>query len=98
MRKAPSAGIMTKKMIASILFLHSAGFKKNVFLEKRVFTFEHGAKVFCYSVTSFLMLAKGALILEDSGDFDVVFFCHGLILIDFVVMVKRLFVSEFHRL
>jgi hypothetical protein len=45
-----------------------------------------------------LMLAKGALILEDSGDFDVVFFCHGLILIDFVVMVKRLFVSEFHRL
>lgn len=88
MRKAPSAGIMTKKMIASILFLNSAGFKKNIFLEKRVFTFEHGAKVFCDSVTSFLMLAKGALLLNDSGDFDVVLFSHVVILIDFVVSVK----------
>jgi hypothetical protein len=88
MRKAPSAGIMTKKMIASILFLHPAGFKKNVFLEKRIFTFEHGAKVFCDSITSFLMLSKGALILEDSSDFDVVFFSHDMILIDFVVSVK----------
>jgi hypothetical protein len=34
------------------------------------------------------MFAKGALVLNDSGDFDVVLFGHIFILIDFVVSVK----------
>jgi hypothetical protein len=73
------------------LFFNSTGFKKNVFLEKSIFTFEHGAKVFCDSVTSFLMFAKGALVLNDSGDFDVMLFGHIFILFVFVMIVKLFF-------
>ena len=41
------------------------------------------------------MLSKRAFTFEDVCDFDEVFFCHGVIVVCFVVEVKRLFAQVF---
>lgn len=93
MRKAPSAGIMTKKMIASILFCSIDSFQKAVFVKAGVLGFKVCSQVVSNQLDC-LVLCDGCCdffaqaFAYDFSDCGEVLFSHVVILIDFVVSVK----------
>jgi hypothetical protein len=103
MRKAPTAGMITKKMIASILFSGINRLQKTIFVEAGILCRE----VFCqvqredfddFVFSDWSLVFFGQAFRQEMSDCGVVFFGHDLILIDFVVIVKRLLVGKFDRL
>jgi hypothetical protein len=93
MRNAPTAGMMTKKMSASILFSGINRLQKTILVETwvlfgKVFRQVQGDDFDDFVFSDWSLVFFGQAFVEDAGERGVVLFSHVMILIDFVVIVK----------